>query len=399
MLTKYKYLNGAVILKRVDIVENYISLFPPKMGLNFSDFLYPLENYPSHNPFFDIRIATYYIVWYNNLRIRGEYTLGKIYMIFTGGTISMKIDDVSHTVKPALSANQIMQSLLESELYNELEVIEFSEVPSPAITNEMMMDIAIMIKKIIKENDPAGFVVIHGTDTLEETAFFLDTVVDTEIPIVVTGSMKSSSELGFDGINNLTSSILVAKSTKSRGHGVLVVMNDKINAAGEVTKTNTLTLDTFKSYDYGPLGIVDNRQVMFYRSVNYKRNKVLVETINNDVYLVKAYAGANSVMINNLLDNNVKGLVIEALGRGNLPPNMISGIKACIDQGVPVVIVSRCPSGRVLDTYGYVGGGKYLTDLGCILAPSLNGQKARILLMLALEKSNDFGYIKDVFKI
>jgi len=325
--------------------------------------------------------------------------LGKIYMIFTGGTISMKIDDVSHTVKPAFSANQIMQSLLESELYNELEVIEYSEVPSPAITNEMMLDIANLIKTIIKENDPTGFVVVHGTDTLEETAFFLDTVIDSEIPVIVTGSMKSSSELGFDGINNLTSSILVAKATKSRGRGVLVVMNDQINAAAEVTKTNTLSLDTFKSFDYGPLGIVDNRQVMFYRNVSNKRKKVLVNSISHDVYLVKAYAGADSSIIKYLLGNNLKGLVIEALGRGNLPPTMLPGIQACMDALIPVVIVSRCPSGRVLDSYGYLGGGKYLTDMGCILAPSLNGQKARIQLMLALEKSRDINYIKELFTI
>lgn len=311
----------------------------------------------------------------------------------------MKIDDVSHTVKPALSANEIMQSLFNSELYNELEVIEYSEVPSPAITNEMMLDIVKLIRKISKENDPTGFVVVHGTDTLEETAFFLDTTIDTEIPIVVTGSMKSSSELGFDGINNLTSSILVAKSTKSRGRGVLVVMNDQINAAAEVTKTNTLSLDTFKSLDYGPLGIVDNRKVMFFRTISYKRNKILVDSINNDVYLVKAYAGSNSTIIDYLLQSNLKGLVIEALGRGNLPPAMIPGIGACIERNIPVVIVSRCPSGRVLDSYGYVGGGKYLTDMGCILAPSLNGQKARIQLMLALEKSNEIEYIKELFAI
>ncbi|MBI9008605.1 MAG: asparaginase [Tenericutes bacterium] len=325
--------------------------------------------------------------------------MGKIYMIFTGGTISMKIDDVSHTVKPALSAKQIMQSLLESELYNELEVIEYSEVPSPAITNEMMLDIAKLIKKIIRENDPTGFVIIHGTDTLEETAFFLDTIIDTEIPIVVTGSMKSSSELGFDGINNLTSSILVARATKSRGRGVLVVMNDQINAAAEVTKTNTLTLDTFKSFDYGALGIVDSRQVMFYRNISYKRKKVLVDSVCSNVYLIKSYASAQSDVIMMMIQNGLKGLVIEALGRGNLPPTMISGIQACLDKGIPVVICSRCPSGRVLDSYGYVGGGKYLTEMGCILAPSLNGQKARIQLMLALEKSNDFNYIQDLFTI
>ncbi|HOO44105.1 MAG TPA: asparaginase domain-containing protein, partial [Bacillota bacterium] len=117
--------------------------------------------------------------------------MGKIYMIFTGSTISMRIDDVSHTVKPALSAKQIMQSLLESDLYNILEVIEYSEVPSPSITPDMMLEIAGIIKQHINDSLADGFVVIHGTDTLEETAFFLDTVIDSDVPIVLTGSMKS----------------------------------------------------------------------------------------------------------------------------------------------------------------------------------------------------------------
>ncbi len=311
----------------------------------------------------------------------------------------MKIDDVSHTVKPALSANQIMQSLLDSKLYNELEIIEYSEVPSPSITPKMMFDISKIIKSNIEKNHARGFVVVHGTDTLEETAFFLDTVIDSKVPIVVTGSMKSASELGFDGINNLVSSILVAGSTKSIGRGTLVVMNDQINSASEVTKTNTLTLDTFKSLDYGPLGIVDNREVIFHREVSYSRKKVLVDSISNDVYLIKAYAGSDSLLINYLTSQNAKGLVIEALGRGNLPPSMLDGIENAINKGIPVVITSRCPSGRVLDSYGYLGGGKFLTDMGCILAPSLNGQKARLLLSLAIQKSSDYAYLKDLFTI
>jgi L-asparaginase len=323
----------------------------------------------------------------------------KIYMIFTGGTISMKIDDVSHTVKPALSAKEIMQSLLNSELYHELEVIEFSEIPSPSMTPEMMLDISKLIKKLILTEDPIGFVVIHGTDTLEETAFFLDSAIDTEIPIVVTGSMKSSSELGFDGINNLVSSILVAKSTKSHNQGVLVVMNDQINAASEVTKSNTLSLDTFKSLDYGPLGVVDNKEVLYHRSVTLHRNKLEISNIEPNVHLLKAYAGCDSLLIDFLLDQNVKGIVIEALGRGNLPPMMISGIERAINMNVPVIICSRCPSGRALDSYGYLGGGKYLTDMGCIMASSLNGQKARILLMLALTTSTDSKFLRGLFTV
>lgn len=323
----------------------------------------------------------------------------KIYMIFTGGTISMKIDDVSHTVKPALSAKEIMQSLLNSDLYSLLEVIEFSEIPSPSMTPQMMLEIANLIKNIIKTKDPIGFVVIHGTDTLEETAFFLDTAIDTEIPIVVTGSMKSSSELGFDGINNLVSSILVAKSTKSHNRGVLVVMNDQINAASEVTKSNTLSLDTFKSLDYGPLGVVDNKEVLYHRSVTLLRNKLEIDSIENQVFLLKAYAGCDSLLIDYLLDNQAKGIVIEALGRGNLPPMMIPGIERAIKINVPVIICSRCPSGRALDSYGYLGGGKYLTDMGCIMASSLNGQKARILLMLALTKSSDTEFLRGLFTV
>lgn len=323
--------------------------------------------------------------------------MGKIYMIFTGGTISMKIDDVSHTVKPALSAKEIMQSLLHSELYHELEVIEFSEIPSPSMTPVMMLEISRLIKKLILEDDPIGFVVVHGTDTLEETAFFLDTAIESEVPIVVTGSMKSSSELGFDGINNLVSSILVAKSTKSHGRGVLVVMNDQINAASEVTKSNTLSLDTFKSLDYGPLGIVDNKEVLFHRDVTIYRNKIEIDQIVDKVYLLKAFAGSDSLLIDYLVDNKANGIVIEALGRGNLPPRMISGIERALSNNIPVIICSRCPSGRALDSYGYVGGGKYLTDMGCIMASSLNGQKARILLTLALSKSNDPDFLRELF--
>ncbi|MFA7561142.1 MAG: asparaginase [Candidatus Izemoplasmatales bacterium] len=321
----------------------------------------------------------------------------KVYMIFTGGTISMTIDDVSHSVKPALSANEIMKSLFYSELYKELEVIEFSEIPSPSMSPEMMFEISKLIKKIISENDPAGFVVVHGTDTLEETAFFLDVVCNTKIPIVVTGSMKSSSELGFDGVNNLMSSILVAKSTNSHNRGVLVVMNDQINAASEVTKSNTLSLDTFKSLDYGPLGIVDNREVIYHRKATVKRNKLEVNNIVSDVYLLKAYSGSDSLLIDYLVDNGAKGIVIEALGRGNVPPKMISGIEKAINNNIPIIITSRCPSGRVLDSYGYIGGGKYLSDMKAIMATSLNGQKARILLIIALNISSDYKFLRGLF--
>jgi len=320
-------------------------------------------------------------------------------MIFTGGTISMKIDEGSHSVKPALSAQEIMKNFLGPEITKGTEVIEFSEIPSPSMTPDMMLEISRLIKRILRDEDPVGFVIVHGTDTLEETAFFLDTAIETECPIILTGSMKSSSDLGFDGVNNLVSSILVARSKQSRGRGVLVVMNDQINAASEVTKSNTLSLDTFKSLDYGPVGIVDNKEVFYHRLVTVVRNKLDIDEIIHDIHLIKACAGQDSMMMNYLIDQGANGFVIEALGRGNVPPKMIEGIQNALDHDIPVIITSRCPSGRTLDSYGYVGGGKFLTDLGCIMATSLNGQKARILLMLALTKSKDHKFLKGLFTI
>lgn len=321
----------------------------------------------------------------------------KLYMIFTGGTISMKIDVRSHSVIPALSAEDIVHDFLGPDFLKDTEVIEFSKIPSPSMTPDMMLEISKLIKGLIRDADPIGFIVIHGTDTLEETAFFLDTAIDTEIPIVVTGSMKSSSDLGFDGVNNLVSSILVAKSTKSKGRGVLVVFNDQINAASEVTKSNTLTLDTFKSLDYGPVGIVDNKEVLYHRLVTIDSHKLDCDSIEHSVYLIKAVAGLDSKLIHYLIDEGAKGFVIEALGRGNVPPTMVDGIGRALRNNLPVIIASRCPSGRTLDSYGYLGGGKFLTDMGCIMSSSLNGQKSRILLMLALTKSNDYSFIKGLF--
>jgi len=311
----------------------------------------------------------------------------------------MKLDNTSHSVKPALSAEEIMQNFLGPDFTQDTEVIEFSEIPSPSMSPDMMLEISHIIKRIIREEDPLGFIVVHGTDTLEETAFFLDTSIETELPIVLTGSMKSSSDLGFDGVNNLVSSILVVRSPRSRGRGVLVVMNDQINAASEVTKSNTLSLDTFKSLDYGPVGIVDNKEVLYHRLVTIVRNKVQIDNLVHDVHLIKACAGQDSLMMDYLIQKGANGFVIEALGRGNVPPLMIEGIQKAIDHDIPVVIASRCPSGRTLDSYGYVGGGKYLTDIGCIMSTSLNGQKARILLMLALSKSKEVDFLKNLFTI
>lgn len=321
----------------------------------------------------------------------------KTAIIFTGGTISMKIDPKLHAAIPALSSDEIISMIPNIDSFSEIEVINYANIPSPHITPSMMMEIAMMAKETINREDITGVIITHGTDTLEETAYLLDLIIKTDKPIVIVGAMRNNSELGYDGSSNLAAAICTAVSDKAKNKGVLVVMNNEVNAASEVTKTNTLSLDTFKSPEFGPLGIIDNDEVIFYRNI-VSHQYIDTEKIEENVSLIKTYPGIESNVLDFYLDSGAKGLVIEALGRGNVPPSMVKGIERAIDSNIPVVMVSRCPTGRVLDSYGYEGGGKHLRNLGVILGGNLPGQKARIKLMLALGLTRDIHKIKSIIE-
>ena len=209
--------------------------------------------------------------------------------------------------------------------------------------------------------------------------------------------MRSSSELGYDGPSNLSAAICTAISPNAKNKGVLIVMNNEVNAASEVTKTHTLSLDTFKSLEFGPLGIVDNDEVIFYRDIT-KHHHIETENIEDKVDLIKCGVGMDSRLLNFCVDSGAKGIVLEAMGRGNVPPEMVQGIEYAINNNVSVVMVSRVPMGRVLDTYGYEGAGRSLRNLGVIFGGHLPGQKARIKLMLALGYTKDKDTIKNIFE-
>lgn len=320
-----------------------------------------------------------------------------ILIIFTGGTISMAKH--KETSKAIISDNhsELLQNIA-SELKNiDLTSHQFSLKPSPSITPNDMLDLAKLTKSYLNDPKIDGIVITHGTDTLEESAYFMDLYLETSKPVVFTGSMRNYSELGFDGLSNLVSSILVAAHPESKRMGVLVVMNDEINAAAEVTKTHTLALDTFKSLEFGPIGIVEQDNVLYYRQTHYPYLHIAPEHIEDRVEIIKAYSGASSVLLNLLIDHGLRGLVIEALGRGNVPPQMLDGINRAITLNIPVLITSRCPKGRVLDSYGYEGGGHHLKQLGVIFTENLSSHKARIRLMLALGLTSSVDEIRSFF--
>lgn len=321
----------------------------------------------------------------------------KVAVIFNGGTISMKVDPRIQAAVPTLTGQEIMAMVTGIEKFAHIESYTFSNLPGPHMTPETMLQLSKYIQKLLDQEDITGVVVTHGTDTLEETAYLLDLTINSDKPVVVTGSMRNSSELGYDGPANLAASICTVISEDAKNRGVLVCFNDELNCASEVTKANSMSLDTFRSPNFGPIGIIDSNEVIFYRD-SIKKQHIQAENIEANVDLIKCAAGMDSKFMEFCLNQGSKGFVIEAFGRGNIPPAMVKGVRRTIEQGIPVVLVSRCFQGRVMDSYGYPGGGKELRNLGVIFGDNLPGQKARIKLMLALSKTKNLEEIKEIFE-
>ncbi|RFU65562.1 asparaginase [Peribacillus glennii] len=318
-----------------------------------------------------------------------------ILVIHTGGTISMLEDAETGAVKPA-GENPIKGVTENIKMLANLFIEEPFSLPSPHITAVEMLQLSKLIEKYMNEITLDGVVITHGTDTLEETAYFLDLTVHSDIPIVVTGAMRSSNEIGSDGLYNLISSIKVAACDDARGKGVLIVLNDELHTAKNGTKTHTSNVSTFQSPQYGPIGIVTKRGIVFHHSPIHTE-KYGLQTISKQVALLKAHAGMDSSLFFALKEMKIDGLIIEALGQGNLPPQSIDGVRTLLDSGIPVVIVSRCFNGIVQDIYGYTGGGKQLKEMGVIFSNGLNGQKARIKLLIALHSTTEREELQEIF--
>jgi L-asparaginase len=321
----------------------------------------------------------------------------KILVVFTGGTFSMKIDELTNAAIPFFHGSELIKTIPGLNDLAELSVFEYGNYPGPHITPEIMLELSKKINEVIEQQDHDGIIITHGTDTLEETAYFIDLTVRTEKPIVVIGAMKTSSEPDWDGPRNLIDAIHICNNPNSRGMGVLVCLNGEINAASEVTKTHTENIETFRSLDFGSLGFVDNGKVIFNRYPR-KLENIETERINSNVDLIKIYAGMNEKFLKFAADTKANGVVIEAMGVGNVPPKVFEGIEYIASKNIPVVLVSRCPAGETLDIYGYPGAGKWLKKIGVIFADYLNGQKARIKLIIALGKTQNHNEIRKFFE-
>jgi len=309
----------------------------------------------------------------------------------------MMIDPDTGGAIPKYSGSELVSKIPEAQKLVNITCYDFGKYPGPHMTPELMFKLSGDIKNKLSKKEFDGVVVTHGTDTLEETAYLLDLSIKTDIPIVVTGSMKNSSETNWDGPKNLLDSIRVCINPNSRKLGVMVCLNGEINAASEVTKIFSDELDTFQSLDFGALGFVQDDRVIFNRLPRLLET-IDTNKINSNVDLITVYAGMNEKFFKFSADSGVDGIVVEALGVGNVPPAAFKGIKYAAEKEIPIVLVSRCPAGETDYVYSYPGAGVHIHNLGVIFTDFLNGQKARIKLMLALGKTNNKKELVELFE-
>jgi len=318
-------------------------------------------------------------------------------LIATGGTIAMKIDPVKKAPVPAISGEDLVSTVPEIAKVARMEVLNLANVPSGYMGPELWVKLHKAVEESLARPEVAGVIVSHGTDTLEETAYFLDLTVASDKPIVLIGAQRNASEKDFDGPRNLLNAARICVSRDALGKGSMIALNNQINAAREVTKTHTSDVETFKSGDYGFLGNADNDRVVFYRAPMRRQHIPLTQEKLPYVEIVTMYGGADGAMIRAAVAAGAKAIVVQALGWGNINIPMQEAVKEAIAKKVVVVISTRVPNGRVLPVYGYQGGGKVLKDLGAVMADNLSPQKARILTMLALQKTSDPAELQKYF--
>lgn len=317
-------------------------------------------------------------------------------VIHTGGTISMSQDQSNKVVTNDINPISMHQDVINQ--YAQIDELNPFNVPSPHMTIQHVKQLKDIILEAVSNKYYDGFVITHGTDTLEETAFLLDLILGIEQPVVITGAMRSSNEIGSDGLYNYISAIRVASDEKARHKGVMVVFNDEIHTARNVTKTHTSNTNTFKSPNHGPLGVLTKDRVQFHH-MPYRQQAL--ENVNEklNVPLVKAYMGMPGDIFSFYSREGIDGMVIEALGQGNIPPSALEGIQQLVSLNIPIVLVSRSFNGIVSPTYAYDGGGYQLTQQGFIFSNGLNGPKARLKLLVALSNNLDKAEIKSYFEL
>jgi L-asparaginase len=326
--------------------------------------------------------------------------LPHVVVLATGGTIAGTGATSTTTVGYAVATVGVQTLLQAAPELNKIAVVQGEQVfqiASENMTPQLWLKLGKRVSELLADRDVDGVVITHGTDTLEETAYFLDLTVRSEKPVVMVGAMRPSTSLSADGPMNLYDAVLLAGSREAIGKGTLVCMNDQINAAREVTKTNTSALDTFRAPEAGSLGVISDGRLVFYRSSSRRHTTHSEFDIAGladlpRVDIVPAYAGSGRGALDVAVAAGAKGIVYAAVGNGSVALDVRPALADARKKGVVIVRSSRV-GGGIVARNGEISDDEF--DL--VAADNLNPQKARILLMLALTRTADTHVIQRMF--
>ncbi len=328
--------------------------------------------------------------------------LPRVALIITGGTIdSVGKDrlDLAWYIEAGkrLNTGELLDQLPELKSIARVEEVPFRRLPSHALVDKDWLDMVRTIHSIFDGNKADGVVITHGTNTIEETAYYLNLTVKTDKPVVVVGSMRPASAISADGYLNLVNAVKVAADPNSRGRGAMLVMNDTIYSGRDVTKTATYRVQAFQARDLGPLGFADaDGKVAYYNQTAKKhtaQTEFDVRALQSlpRVDVVVSYVGADGTMIDAAAAAGAKGIVSAATGAGRPTPAEDEAFdRAYKEKGVMMCLCSRVGSGRVVRSPG-------LTRRGFVAGDNLQPWKARVLLALALTKTNNADEIQRMF--
>ena len=323
---------------------------------------------------------------------------GTVAVLTTGGTIASRYDPVTKRHTAAADGEALLAALPRRAPDIAVAVENVLQVHSFNLSFAQGLTITTRLRECLAAPEILGAVVTQGTDTLEENAYLLDLVGDFGKPVILTGAQLPADHPQSDGPRNLADAIDAAAAPALRGLGVTVCFNGRIHAARDVTKLHASALESFTSLGHGCLAVVDEGNVIVSRRPDPHPTYPVAE-IGARVPLIRLVMDSDTLLIDAALKASVDGLVIEAFGRGNTVAAFTSKITAAIDRGIPVIVTSRCPEGRVKPIYGTGGGGRELEDAGVIFAGDLKGPKARVLLMVLLSAGLSVDAIRDAFAL
>lgn len=309
-------------------------------------------------------------------------------VLSTGGTIASTSADGGAT--PTKRGQELINAVPEVEAYGDLDVEQIAQIPSFEMDAETLEKIGQRVDELDADRSIDAIVITHGTDTMEETAYYLDVALQPATPVFVTGAQRRPDEVGADGPLNLLLAVRAAEAFHEReSGGVFIAFNEEIHAARTVTKTHTSKVDAFDSVNKGPVATMARDEITIHREPRSETEHIPTRSLDAVVYTVKSASGVTGELIDAAVERGADGLVIEGTGLGNVTKGIGTAVQECTRQAIPVIVTSRCLEGRTAPVYGGVGGGEKLREYGAVFGGDLPAQKARLKLLLALNAYED----------